>query len=363
MTHTSDRRGSWSILCIGTLLLMAPTRGAAQEQTLQLSNGDRVTGHLLRIDAGTWVFRFAGAETQVAAARVAAFTAPQPIGVRLADGTVGAATVQPAEGQLQLTLADGTMRTVAPAALEAVGDPANLRALRPVAISFFSPFFKYWRARGSLGFSDKSGNSRARGVAASVEIVRSTAKDRIKLVLGLAREQSESASGTGLETTVNRYYGSLRTDVFFTTRFFAFGETRQERDTFQDIDLRSFYNGGIGVQLVATKITDLRLSASGGARVERFTSGGSETAPVLTTGTDLRQKLGPATLAWDLVWLPNVEDLGDYQLRSDASITTTVYKGLGIRLGLLNEFDSRPRPGIDKHDMLVTTTLTYSIGG
>ncbi len=84
---------------------------------------------------------------------------------------------------------------------------------------------------------------------------------------------------------------------------------------------------------------------------------------MLNAGAGLGQRLGPAKLAWDLAWLPNVADFGDYQLRSDASLTATLYKGLGVRLGLLNEFDSRPRPGVKRHDMLLTTTLTYSIGG
>ncbi len=363
MDRTSVRSHLAAALVGAACLAVAPAAATAQDQTLQLANGDRVTGRLVRIADTTWVFRFGGAETRVAANRVAGFTAPQPIGIRLADGTIAAVTVAPgAAGRVTLTFGDGATREVAPTAIEAVGNPANLTALEKIDIGLFTPFLRFWRASGSLGFSDKSGNSRARGLTASVEVMRRSPKDRLKVVVGLVREQSEAADGT-LATTVNRYYGSLRADVFFTSRLFAFGETRQERDTFQDIDLRSIYNAGLGVQLVSTRTTDLRFSASGGARVERFTSNGGETAAVLNTGTDLTQKLGPATFSWDFNWLPNVQDLGDYQIRSDASVTTTVYKGLGVRVGLLNELDSRPRPGVERHDMLLTTTLTYAIGG
>ncbi len=83
---------------------------------------------------------------------------------------------------------------------------------------------------------------------------------------------------------------------------------------------------------------------------------------MLNLGSDLRQKLGPATVAWKVSWAPNVEDLGDYRFRSRATLTTTVYRGLGFRVGLLNEYNSNPRPGVESHDMLLTTTLAYSVG-
>lgn len=363
MDRTSIRDRIVTTLFLAAALALAPHGAAAQDQTLQLANGDRLTGRLVRIADGAWIFRFGGAELRFAAGRVAAFTAQQQIGVRLVDGTIAAVTVAPVGGsQVQLTFEDGATRQVAPGDIEAVGDPANLRALEPIAIGLFTPFLRFWRAAGSLGFSDKSGNSRARGLSASVEVARRTRRDRLRFTLGLTREQSQAADGQ-FETTVSKYYGTARADLYLTARLFTFAETRQERDTFQDINLRSVYNAGFGVQLVSTEVTDVRFSASGGARAEHFTSGGSETVAVLNAGAGFGQRFGPAKFAWDLTWLPNVADFEDYQLRSDASLTTTLYKGLGVRLGLLNEFDSRPRPGVKRHDMLLTTTLTYSIGG
>jgi hypothetical protein len=54
--------------------------------------------------------------------------------------------------------------------------------------------------------------------------------------------------------------------------------------------------------------------------------------------------------------------MSDFRLISDASITAPLYKGIGVRFGILNELNNRPQLGIEKHDMLVTTRLSYTIG-
>ncbi|NIM51721.1 MAG: DUF481 domain-containing protein [Gemmatimonadales bacterium] len=346
--------GTVSLLCLTVTALSA-------QQTLVLDNGDRLSGRVLRIESGVWIFQSAVGEAKVPAIRVAGFTAPEPIGVRLSDGTIAAASIVPDGSRLTLSLSDGSTRRVLATEIAAVGGAEDLEALMPVPVGFFSPFTKFWGASASVGFSDKSGNSRARGITASLAVQRRSPRDRLTINLGLNREQSRNAEGD-FELTVSKYYGTLRADVYLSERLFVFANTLQERDRFQDIDLRSNYGGGLGIQALSSGTTDLRFSLSGGLRIESFTSGGRETAAVLNLGADLRQRLGPASFAWDVAWAPSIEDPGDYRLRSEASVTTTVYKGLGFRVGILNELNSRPRPGIQKHDLLVTTTLAYSVG-
>ncbi len=272
-----------------------------------------------------------------------------------------AATISPAGNALQLAVSDGTTRTVTSADLAAVGDPTDLPSLEPIIIGYFSPFDRFWGATVGFGFSDKSGNSRSRGISLALEAGRQSPKDRLTFKAGLTREEAR-LQGSEFETTVEKYFGSLRLDVFFGPSVFVFGVTAQERDQFQDVDLRSSYNAGFGYQIIATDLTDLRWYASGGLRVENFTSGGSESNGILGAGVGLRRVLGPAVFNWTGDWAPNVQNFSDYRFISDASLTTTIYKGLGFRLGLRNELNNNPRPGVEKHDMHVTTTLTYTIG-
>lgn len=354
-------RTTWLRLLAASAGWLGVALPLSAQHTLYLDNGDRLTGDLLRIESATWVFRFEGSDVNVPVGEVSTLAAPSPIGVRLWDGTIAAVTVEPADDAMLLRMNDGSVQLVAPAAFAAVGSATELDSLRPVRIGLFTPFTRFWRASGSLGFSDKSGNSRAQGISTSLELARRGPRDRLRFQAGFNREQSMNAGGE-LEPTVSKIFAALRTDVFFTDRFFAFAETRQERDRFQDLDRRSTYGGGLGRQLLSASASDLSFAVSGGLRTENFTAGGSAHAAVVKPGLVFRQVAGPVTVDWDLAVDSNVEDLSDYALRSQASLTMTVLWGIGFRIGVLNEFDNTPRPGVEEHDMLITTTLAYSIG-
>lgn len=331
------------------------------QQTVALENGDRLSGTVVRIEDGSWILEYAATSIALPAAQIASLTTADALGLRLADGTIMAATVAAAAGGVQLTQPDGSQRVVALDQIEAIGDPSDLDALVPVPIGLFHPITRFWGANASFGLSDKSGNSRARGVSGTVEVARRSPKDRLTFRFGLSREESE-AEGDRLQTTVSKYYGSGRADIFISAAFFVFVSTRQERDRFQDISLRSTYNGGMGWQAITKDATDLRFSVAIGARREAFISGGHRTAAVGSIGPQFRQDVGPAVFSWQSEFLPNLQEFEDFRFVSDASVTLPIYAGLGVQIGVLNEFNNQPQPGVEKHDMLVTTRLSYSIG-
>ncbi len=360
MTHSS--------LTAGLLALMALSLPSSDslwgQQTVTLRNGDRLTGLLERIDGDSWVFSYGGQGVTIPAAQIVGFSSADPIGVRLDDGTIAAVTIAPTQGGAGLLLTPSTgapLRTVTPGQIAAVGSAADLGTLIPPHVGFFTPIAKFWVANLAFGFSDNSGNSRARSLSTTVDVERRTSKDRITLGLGLNRESSQIADGD-FEATVSKYHGSLRLDVFFNRRFFVFGGTRQERDRFQDIALRSTYNVGLGYQAVAKDDTDLNFSFAGGVRRESFISAGSETAGVATAASKLRHNFGPAFILWQLDLSPKVEDVEDFRLVSNVSLTAPLFLGIGFRIGVLDEYNSRPQLGIKKNDLLITTRLTYTIG-
>jgi putative salt-induced outer membrane protein len=355
------RRLGAALGAVAALLLGAAS--AAAQQTLSLRNGDRLSGTLSGINGATWVFKLPGGELKIAGGDVVGFTAPDPIGIRLADGTILAATVAPVGDRLQLTGSDGTTRLVAPADLAAVGDPTKLAALRPVRIGYFTPFTRFWGATVAVGFTNQTGNSKARGLAGDVQLHRDTPKDRIHLGVGTARNYATPYADSALVQTVSKIYGNARVDVFLGKRLFAFGATTQERDKFQNLDLRSAYNAGLGVQIVASSATDLRLSLSGGYRREDFvTPDSTSSTPIVAAGTALTQALGPIDLRWHFDWAPSTDDLKDYRILSTASVTTTIIAGLGFQIASRNEVNNNPPAGFKKHDWLLTSALTYSLG-
>ncbi len=66
------------------LVLCVALHPATAQHVLVLRDGDRYTGRLARIDSTTWTFTANAAAMRIAVDRLAAFTAPEPIGLRLA---------------------------------------------------------------------------------------------------------------------------------------------------------------------------------------------------------------------------------------------------------------------------------------
>jgi putative salt-induced outer membrane protein YdiY len=345
-------------------LILTPAASAFAQETVVLTNGDRLHGRLTSIEGDRWVFRHAVAgELAIPHGEVRSFEAPEPIAVRLRDGTIAVGRIEATGQGMRLVTGTAQPRPVIPADLAAVApadDPGALRPPRPVGR--FSPLDRFWSATAGLGFSSSSGNSRSRGFAGDLKIGRDTPRDRIALELGLATTLSAPPGGDTLEKVVEKYYGALRVDVFFASRFFVFGTMRQDRDRFQGIDLRSNYHGGLGLQALAGGGTDLRIYASGGMRREAFVTDSVFATPVLGAGGAFTQRLGPVELTWNLDWVPRAAVLSDYRAVSSAAITTTVFRGLGFRVTSRNELNNRPPAGVEKHDWLLTTALTYTVG-
>ncbi|MDH5643635.1 MAG: DUF481 domain-containing protein [Gemmatimonadota bacterium] len=337
---------------------------ASAQQTVILDSGDQLTGTLRSIEGTTWIFRFSGSDIRLPAERVVNFTTENAVGLRLSDGTILAARVESAPSGMRLVGDNVDGRSVLSTDITAIGNPADLEALEPVHISLLRPFTKFWGANAAFGFSDKSGNSRARGLSFSMEAARRSPKDRLMLQMGGNRESSQSTAGV-FEATVSKFFAAARLDVFVNTRFFLFSATRQERDRFQDIALRSSYNIGWGFQAINKPKTDWNLSFAGGWRREDFFTAASPTdlSSVGTLSSVLRHDFGPAVFSWTSEFSPKFGEPGDFRLTTDAHITAPLFKGVGFRVGMLDEFQSRPPVGIEKNDLLITTRLSYSIGG
>ncbi len=320
------------VLGVLALAAQASAATAAAQQTLVLADGDQVTGTLKKIEGGTWVFEFRGQEVSVAAADITSFTAPEPVGFRLSDNSVVAASVAPSPGGLTLTLADGSTRTVAPGDFEAAGDPADLEALQEVEMGYFTPFTRFWGLSASLGATTKGGNSETSSFNARLDVDRTTSRDRLALAFLLTEERNRVAEGEGTELTAQKYIGNLRAEIFPWTN-------------------------------VTTDRSDLRAALGLGARHEDFTSD-TPSATVATGNANAQweQKFGGFTFDWAVDFTPALEDFADYQILSDTNLTATLIAGLGFRVGLLLQYDNTPTPGTESTDTTLTTSLAYTLG-
>jgi putative salt-induced outer membrane protein len=196
---------------------------------------------------------------------------------------------------------------------------------------------------------------------------RATALDRLSLTVQLSQDH-DRVDGDSLVQTAGKYLAGLRYDVFFTPKLFVFGTTRQSRDRFKEIDLRSFYTAGMGYQFIQQPKLDLRSSVGAGIRYEKFflQEGTVDSSTTVGTGSldaAFRAELGPFNYDIRGVYAPAFNDFNDYQVLAITGLTARVIAGLGFRIQLLWEYDNTPTAGSEKNDTELTTALTYTLGG
>lgn len=362
--YRPPRTGRSRALLVGLVLVPWTPLDAAAQESITLVDGDRLTGSLIEIRGSTWVFAYRGQDIEVDATDIVTFAAPEPLGFRLSDDDVVVASVATVGGDLVLTLADGSTRSVAVADLEAVGDPADLEALREVSLGYFTPFDQFWTMNTSLGASLKDGNSNTSAFNFRTDLTRTTARDRLAVSLLATQEQNPSEESGERERTAEKLIGDVRADLFPWTRTFLFGQNRYTRDVFKDIDLRVNVNVGTGYQLLSSDRSDLRVALGVGGRVENYVSDtASETVGAWNVNGQWTQRLGGFQFRTALDVISAFRDVEDYQLLSDTGLTATIVSGLGFRLGLLVEYDNTPTAGSESTDLTFTTALNYTLGG
>jgi hypothetical protein len=227
-------------ILFAVLGLAASSPGMAQ-QRVTMANGDRLTGKLQRIQDTTWVFNFHGQEVSVPVGQIRAFSAPERIGIRLADTTIVAATVEPAGNGISLILEDGTSRLVRPTDFAAVGSADDLEALEPMVIGLYSPFLKLWKFRGSFGGSLQRGNTHETNLSFSLDLERETLKDRTEFTTFLTTSKEFDAEGLQVKNEP-KVIVNLANDIFITPgRLFVGVRMRWQHDPKKELEFRQSF--------------------------------------------------------------------------------------------------------------------------
>jgi len=238
-----DRNRFTSTVC--TLLLLAVPGLAA---TIQLKNGDRVTGQPYGVTDGKLVLSTDSfGEIQVDLAKVVSIESEEPITVVLASGDTLTGTVtHEGENSIRITSGTGSIVTgmedvanLAPAPeILAMGDgiEAEIEVLGAEAEE--NP----WSGNIALGFSLFTGNNDRLGFNLTVQAVRETDDDRFQADLLIRYAEDQGARNTNEKIMV------FRQDVKMGEEkdWYLFGQLYLENDEFEDLDLRAALSLGAG---------------------------------------------------------------------------------------------------------------------
>jgi putative salt-induced outer membrane protein YdiY len=224
------------------ILLLLVTALPALADTVELQNGDRITGTVVRLGGGSLTFKTAGGDLTIPWNMIRTLTSTAQLEVTIAgrpgkQAITGITTSAP--GQLVLT----------PGGAVALTDVTDIEPVEPpVTIN----------GGASAGFLNSHGNTDVFSLRLDGDVTVKQHKNRYSATAALNRVKDRALD---LDTAKN-WNTALNYDRFLTKKLFINVNTIFTNDEFRDLDLRTAFGVGLGYQIIDTP--EFKLTANGG---------------------------------------------------------------------------------------------------
>jgi putative salt-induced outer membrane protein YdiY len=215
-----------------------------------------------------------------------------------------------------------------------------------------------WQRRFELGLTGAAGKSDDLNVTAGFTADYEDEYKRWTHKTAYHRKESDG------ERTDNSFYSSLQRDWLNPdSPWFQFAGARFDWDEFKDWDYRLSGNGGVGYEFIDTD----RLRVFGRAGL-----GGNQTfgddreafTPEASLGVDVKWQISERqTLAFVNTLHPNLEESGEYRNLTSVDWVYDIERdaGIGLKIGLTNEYDSLAEDDVDENDFKYMGSLIWDL--
>jgi putative salt-induced outer membrane protein YdiY len=204
-----------------------------------------------------------------------------------------------------------------------------------------------WTATIEAGAMHTEGNTDTLAARGKLDVRRKTVEDLLRFYLS-ADYYEENDSRTR-----NEYKGGVRYANNITDRWNWYTRLELEYDEFENLDLRTLAAVGAGYYWLKKPNHELETSFGVGYRHEAYAGGETYDDFVLDLGLDYRLDIASwAQFTHTTIYSPEVEDFDNYRLTLDTALAipmadSDIWK---LKVGMTNEYNSRPQPGVDRLD-------------
>lgn len=352
------------IRTVTTTLLALAAASIAQADVVETTDGGRLTGKIIAVDQGKITLETSYAGTlEIDQAQVSSFSSDSDVFVRLESGTTMLGKVNgTSSGNLNISGEDGTLSTqmekVAASWQPEAEDPEFVRMAEAKAKAEEAAKRK-WKYDAYMNINGQSGNTDEFDAGLGARATLESAQDRFEMGINIDREETNKQI-TSEEVIIDASYTN-----FFTEHFGWYVREEIEYDEFEDIQFRSTTAGGLNYRVYKKENGDaLELRGGLSYRHESFISGIPDEQNVgLDFGLDHIWNFAE----WGrnvnkLTFTPSIEDFSDYRFVQDSRIDIPLGKSntWKLGLGLKNEYDSLPTPGLEELDTTYYSRLSLS---
>lgn len=318
---------------------------------IETKNGARLVGTITDVDGTNVVLStdYAG-DIKVKLDEVASLTTEQPLVVRLESGTVLEGRIAPvAGGQLQIagsggsitTPVSGIARTWAPGGT----DPDVLARQRG------------WAYEAALDINGKTGNSEQLGSSASFRAILNGPADKLQFYAEYNRQESDDVK------SADQFRAGIDYANNFSGRYSWYARDEGGFDRIKNIELYNVAAAGFGYDIIQETNHTLTGRAGLSFRYEGYQD--PLVPDVKSAGLDFglmhRLVFERSVLQNSLSYVPAFDDFGAYRAIHDSYYETPITASLWkLRIGVGNDYNSQPGPGIEKLDTTFYTRLVLN---
>ena len=346
---------SRSFSFLASLMLLTIT-GSVFAGTITTKDGSVVNGKILAIDEGVMKIEtpFAGT-IEIKQSEVSSFTSQETINVATSGGNTFVGTVQGSENSIQIKTDGGTFETnveQVSAAWQPGEDSPQERALKAeVAASE-----RKWKFDANVDISGKSGNSDRSAMGIGASAVLESNKDKLGFYVSIDKAEEND------NTTADEIKGGIDYSSFFTDTLSWYARGELEKDDIELLDLRSTTAFGIGKHVIREDDQNLELRGGLAYRYESFQDGSTVESPGLDLALIHSKNYSWGALNNLLTYNPSFEDFGNYRVYHESSLDLPIGTGefWKLRIGISNDYNSEPLPGLKEMDTTYFTRLLLS---
>ena len=338
----------------GKMLLCAALFVAARvsADTVETADGARIVGKITKIHGGvvTMETDYAG-ELNIKQVLVTKITTDHVVSVRFADGTglIGKISAV-AQDKVRVTgpnsSVDLPVGNIA-ATWAAGGEDPDVVALR-----------RKWSYEADVDIGGRTGTQAQLSTALGYRAMLVGPLDTFQYYTNYARQETDG------QVSADQFkLGADYADLFTaTTSWYVRDEGGYDR--VNDITLYDIAASGLGYDFIKVKDETFTGRAGLSYRYDQYT----EPTPSLSSlGADFELeymlKIKNSQFTDKISFVPAFQDLGNFIVTHEAAFTVPIDKSLWkLSMGVSNNYDSRPVPGVDKLDTLYFTRLVLAWG-
>ena len=345
-----------------------------EPDVLIFTNGDKLTGHLVRSagDKVTFNSEMAGEITvewkKIQDLHTSEKYAVIRKGVQLrkneSDEKVPRGTITLAEQTIEVHPGgDQPTQTVT------VGDAAYLMHLAALEKVMHRPgIFEGWTAAIAAGASLVEATQKSNTFTGSIGLIRAVPTEdwldpRNRTIVDFSTSYGNVTQPNTPTVKTSIYHADGERDEYFSRRFYGFGQLAYDHNFSQGLDLQQAYGGGVGWTAIKSENQTLDVKASMNYIKQQFTAAAQNQNLVgsifaqsyrrtLTHGLLLSEQIS-ATPAWN--------NTKAYSASAGAGLAIPIFKRLSVALSALDMFLNDPPAGFKKNSLQFTTGVTYTL--